>query len=285
MDRPRVSRNEVAFIVGVPLAWAILLLFHPKGEADQIYLNLQDQVTAALVVHIGMMLFIPLMAAAVYLLLRGVEGTAARVSRIALVPFVVFFSAWETLQGTANGILASELNGRPQEERASGAELIQDFAESPLVRDLGVFASLGSLSILIAMIAAGIALRRHAGAPLAVPILLGIFGLMIGGHPPPFGPIALACFIAAVLIYWRSQQAALAPARAGQPVPHKEPLPLPPRCCVGQSGRTMPLESGSALVKHTPEQLSTPAWRTIDRRVSCTRSGAGHGGTIRSWGR
>ena len=173
--------------------------------------------TAALVVHIGMMLFIPLMAAAVYLLLRGVEGTAARVSRIALVPFVVFFSAWETLQGTANGILASELNGRPQEERASGAELIQDFAESPLVRDLGVFASLGSLSILIAMIAAGIALRRHAGAPLAVPILLGIFGLMIGGHPPPFGPIALACFIAAVFIYWRSQQAALAPARAGQP--------------------------------------------------------------------
>ena len=80
--------------------------------------------TAALVVHIGMMLFIPPMAAAVYLLLRGVEGSAALVSRIALVPFVVFFSAWETLQGTANGILASELNGRPEGERASGAELI-----------------------------------------------------------------------------------------------------------------------------------------------------------------
>jgi hypothetical protein len=99
MDRPRVSRSEAAFIIGVPLAWAILLLFHPKGEADEIYLNLQDQVTAALVVHIGMMLFIPLMAAAIYLLLRGIEGTAARVSRTALVPFVVFFSAWETLQG------------------------------------------------------------------------------------------------------------------------------------------------------------------------------------------
>ena len=38
---------------------------------------LQDNVTAWLVVHIGMMLFIPLMAAVVYLLLRGVEGTAA----------------------------------------------------------------------------------------------------------------------------------------------------------------------------------------------------------------
>jgi hypothetical protein len=217
MDLPRVSRSEAAFMIGVPIAWAVLLLFHPKGEADEIYRNLEDQVTSALVVHIGMMLFIPLMAVVIYLLLRGVEGTAARVSRIALVPFVVFFSAWETLQGTANGILAHELNGRPEDERASGENLIQDFAENPLARDLGVFATIGSLAILIAMIAAGIALRRHAGAPLSVPILLGIFGLLIGGHPPPFGPIALVCFAVAVFLFWRSQPTALAPARAGQP--------------------------------------------------------------------
>ena len=57
------SRSEAAFIIGVPLAWAVLLFFHPMGEADQIYLNLEDQVTAAPVVHIGMMLFIPLLAA------------------------------------------------------------------------------------------------------------------------------------------------------------------------------------------------------------------------------
>jgi hypothetical protein len=219
MDRPHVSRSEGAFMIGVPLAWAVLLLFHPKGEGDQIYLDLQDQVTAALVVHIGMMLFIPMIAVAIYLLLRGVEGTAARVSRIALVPFVVFFSAWETLQGTVNGILAQELNGRPNDERASGATLIQDFAENPLARDLGVFASIGSLAILIATVAAGIALRRHAGAPLSVPILLGLFGLLIGGHPPPLGPIALVCFALAVVLFWRSQPAASGPAPARQPSP------------------------------------------------------------------
>jgi hypothetical protein len=217
MDLPRVSRTQAAFIIGVPLAWAVLLLFHPKGEADQIYLNLQDQVTAALVVHVGMMLFIPLMAVAIYLLVRGVEGTAARVSRIALVPFVVFFSAWETLQGTANGILADKLNGRPEEERGSGATLIQDFAESPMVRDLGVFAIIGSLAILIAMLAAGIALRRYAGAPSSVPVLMGLSGILIGGHPPPFGPIALVCFVLAVLLFWRGRPAVSAPARPGQP--------------------------------------------------------------------
>jgi hypothetical protein len=213
MDRPRVSRSETAFVIGVPLAWAVLLLFHPSGDPDEIYLSIRDQVTAWLAVHIGMMLFIPLMAGGIYLLLRGVEGTAARVSRIALVPFVVFFSAWETLQGTANGILVNELNRLPEQERAAGAALIQDFAESPLVRDLGVFATIGSLSILIAMIAAGIALRRHAGAPLAVPILLGLFGVLIGAHTPPFGPAALVCFAAAAVLFWRSQRATMASAR------------------------------------------------------------------------
>jgi hypothetical protein len=208
MDRPHFTRSEAAFMIGVPLAWAVLLLFHPKGDGTQIYLDLQDQATAALVVHVGMMLFIPMIAAAIYLLLRGVEGRAAQISRIALLPFVVFFSAWETLQGTANGILAQELNGRPSNEHASGSTLIQQFAESPLARDLGVFAALGSAAILVAAVAAGIGLRRHAGAPLSVAVLLGLFGLLIGGHPPPFGPIALVCFAAAVVVFWRTSPVA-----------------------------------------------------------------------------
>jgi amino acid transporter len=83
-----------------------------------------------------------------------------------------------------------------------------------LVRDLGVFASIGSLAILISMIAAGVALRRHA---VVRPDLARRFRTHDRRPYPPFGPIALACFIAAVLVFWRSQQAALAPARPGQP--------------------------------------------------------------------
>ena len=207
------------FLVGVPLAWAVLLLFHPGGDADTIYLSIQDEVTRWLVVHIGMMLFIPLMAVVVYLLLRGVEGTAARVSRIALVPYVIFYSAWETLQGTANGILADKVNGLPETERATGADLVQDFAESPLVRDLGVFAIIGSLGLITALIAAGVALRRNAGAPLSVAVLLGLSGFLITAHPPPYGPVGLVLFIAAVLLFVRSQSAARAPAPLGQPGP------------------------------------------------------------------
>ena len=216
--QPRAfSTPEVAFLVGVPLLWAILLLFHPGGEGKEIYLDAQDKVTPFLVVHIGMMFFIPLMAVVVYLLLRGVEGTAARVSRLALVPFVVFYSAWETLQGIANGVLIHEVNGLPEAERARGAELIQNFAESPLVRDAGVFVSIGSVGFIVAAFAAGVALRRRAGAPLSVAVLLGLSGFLITAHPPPFGPTGLALFLAAVLLLMRSQSVTGAPVPPGPP--------------------------------------------------------------------
>lgn len=212
------SSRELAFLIGVPLLWGILLLFHPTGEGETVsYLDLQDKVTPFLVVHIGMMLFIPLMAVVVYLLLRGVEGTAARVSRIALVPFVVFYSAWEALQGIGVGILVNEVNALPQAERATGADLVQDFAEHALIANLGVFGNIGSLGLITALIAAGIALYRHAGAPVSVPVLLGLAGFLITAHPPPYGPIGLTLFVVAVLLFRRSQSGARATARLAQP--------------------------------------------------------------------
>jgi hypothetical protein len=213
------SSGELAFLIGVPLLWGILLLFHPGGEGDTIYLDAQDNVTRFLVVHIGMMLFIPLMAVAVLLLLRGVEGTAAWVSRVALVPFVVFYGAWEILQGIGVGILVNELNGLPQAQPALREDLVQDFAEHALIGPFGVFGSIGSMGLIVATIAAGVALYRHAGAPISVPVLLGISGFLITVHPPPYGPTGLALFIVAVLIYVRSQSRdrATAPLRRPRP--------------------------------------------------------------------
>jgi hypothetical protein len=219
VQRRPLSRREVIFLVGVPLAWVVLLLFHPSGEGEELYRDLQDQVTRMLVVHIGMLLFIPLMAVVVYVLLRGVEGTAARVSRIALAPYVVFYGAWEALYGIGLGVLADVVNGLPEAERATGATVIQEYGENVLLRGFGVLVSIGSVAFIIAAIAAGVALRRHAGAPLAVPVLLGLSGFLITAHPPPFGPTGLALFIAAVLLFARSQSRTQAPAMVGQPGP------------------------------------------------------------------
>ena len=107
----------------------------------------------------------------------------------------------------------------PQADLALREELVQDFAEDPLMGPFGVFGSIGSLGLIVAMIAAGVALYRHAGAPVYVAVLLAISGILITAHPPPYGPIGLVLFIAAVLLYVRSQATGPAPARVTQPGP------------------------------------------------------------------
>lgn len=217
-QRRSFTPTEIAFLVGIPLAWAVLLLFHPTGGGEAVtYADVQDQVTAWLVVHIGMMLFIPLMAVAVYLLLRGIEGTAARISRIALVPFVVVYGAYEVLLGIGAGILVQDVNGLAGSEKAAGAALVNEFTDNVLIRGFSVLSSIGALAFITAMIAAGVALRREAAAPLAVPVLLGLSGFLITAHPPPFGPTGLVLFVAAVLLVVRSQAPARAPAPRTQP--------------------------------------------------------------------
>lgn len=72
------------------------------------------------VVHVGTLIFIPLMAVAVFLLLRGLESTAAQVSRVAAVIFVVFYGAWEVLQGIGVGILTQRSTTCPKPTLGQG---------------------------------------------------------------------------------------------------------------------------------------------------------------------
>jgi hypothetical protein len=208
----RLSRLEVAFVVGVPIAWAILLLFHPGGSGTQIYADLNGDGTRMIAVHVGMMVFIPLLALAIWLLSRGLETPAARIGRAALPVFVVFYVAWEALQGIANGILTDQVGALPGGDQELGASLIQDFAESPLVRDLGILGLIGTAALLVAMIATGVALR-DAGAPRWTPWALGLAGFLISAHPPPMGPTGLALFAATVIVLMRSESGQAATAK------------------------------------------------------------------------
>ena len=203
------SAAEVAFLIGVPLAWAVLLLFHPTGDGEDLYPVVGDEVTAWVIVHVGTLLFVPMIAAAVFLLLRGVEGRTAQVSRIALVPFVLCYVTFEVLVGIGVGLLSDEVNALPAGEQAAGAKVIEEFADGGLI---AVFETVGSISLVVVLIAAGIALWRRAGAPLAVPILLALAAVPMAFHVPPFGQVGLALFIAAVLLVVRARRAPSAAA-------------------------------------------------------------------------
>ena len=213
----RFTRPTLAFLLGVPIAWAVLLWFHPDVDPDDVYGSLQDDVTTYVVVHVGTLAFIGLMGAALYLLVRDLPGTAARISRLAILPFVVFYAAWEAVIGLAIGALVQHTNDAPARQRPAVADAIQSLGENVIVGDSGVVLAVGALSWIVAVIAAAVA-YRNLGAPTLAWVLLGL-SMLVVSHPPPIGPIGLACFAGAVALLARSERVS-AVAKA-------PPLPTP----------------------------------------------------------
>jgi hypothetical protein len=190
----------IAFLIAVPLAWAVLLLFHGAPDADDIYGSLRGEATEWMVVHLGTLVFVGLVGVVLYLLVRDLPGTAARISRLAVGPFVLFYGAGEALLGIGTGVLVEHANGVPAGERPAAADAIQALWSDFISDDL--LLTLGSVAWVVAVISAAVAYRR-IGSPLSVSILLGLSAIVIL-HTPPFGPIGLVFFAVAVVLIARS---------------------------------------------------------------------------------
>lgn len=205
------------FLVATPLAFAALLLFHPPGGED-VYEGVKDDVGAWLFVHTGFLMLTPLLGIAVYLLLNGLESRAATVSRVALIFFLVFYTAYEVTVGIGTGILVDYANGRPASEQAVLADAIQDLNRNAITADPSSIALiLGTLGWVVAMVAAAVAFRRD-GAGWLPTVLVGLASAFVI-HPPPVGPIALVCFAAAAALIERerARESAMSVPAAGTP--------------------------------------------------------------------
>jgi hypothetical protein len=219
MDSPaRFSRPLLAFAIGVPLAWAVLLWFHPDVDPNHVYADLRDNVVAYQVVHAGTLVFIGLLGLALYLLVRDLPGRAARISRLAIGPFVLFYAAYESVIGLAIGALVQHGNDAPVRQRPAVADAIQSLGDNVIVGDPGIVAMVGSLAWIVAVLAAAVA-YRNVGAPLLATILLAL-SFMVVSHPPPIGPIGLLCFAGAVALLARAQHVS---SRLQAPAPAPTP--------------------------------------------------------------
>ncbi len=188
------------FLVATPLVLAVVLWFHPPGGDHGVYHGIRHDVGAWLFVHTAFLLFMPLMAFAAFLLLGGLQSRAATVSRVSLIVFLVFYTAYEVTIGLGTGILVDYANDLPAAEQAVVADAIQHYNEDNILGDpISVALVAGLLGWMVAMVAAAVALRR-AGAGWVLTVLVGLSALF-AIHPPPIGPAALVCFaLAAVLI-------------------------------------------------------------------------------------
>jgi hypothetical protein len=214
----RFTRPLLAFAIGVPLAWAVLLWFHPDVDPNHVYADLRDDVVAYQVVHVGTLVFIGLIGLALYMLVRELPGRAATISRLAIGPFVLFYAAWESVIGLAIGVLVQHGNDAPVRQRPAVADAIQSLGDNVIVGDPGVVGSVGALAWIVAVLSAAVAYRR-LGAPLLATVLLGL-SFMVVSHPPPIGPIGLLCFASAVALLARAQHASLrVEAAAPAPMP------------------------------------------------------------------
>ena len=190
------------FLVATPLALAVVLWFHPPG-GENVYEGVRDDVGAWLFVHTAFLLFTPLIAIAAYLMLGDLKSRAATVSRVALIFFLVFYTAWEVTIGVGTGILVDYANGLPAAEQVVVADAIQDYNRNAIIADPSVSFVLGALGWVVALVAAAVAFNR-AGAGWPVTLLVG-FAALFAVHPPPIGPIGLVCLAAAAVLIERAR--------------------------------------------------------------------------------
>jgi lysylphosphatidylglycerol synthetase-like protein (DUF2156 family) len=191
-----------SLLIGPPLALAVALWWHPPGGED-VYASVRDDVDAWLFVHTAFLLATPLLGIAAFVLLRGLEGRAALVSRVALVFFLVFYTAYESNVGIGTAVLVDYANGLPAAEQAVVAGAIQDYNRNALITDPSLSMVVGALGWVTAMVAAAVAFRR-AGARWPLTLLIG-FAALFAIHPPPIGPVGLVCFAAAAVLVERSR--------------------------------------------------------------------------------
>jgi hypothetical protein len=189
-------------LIGGPLTLAVVLWWHPAG-GENVYEGVRNDVDAWLTVHTVFLLVTPLLGIAAFVLLHGISSRAATVSRIALVFFLVFYTAYESNVGIGTGILVDYANGLPAAEQAVVADAIQDYNRNLILTDPSLSLLAGGFGWIVAMIAAAVAFRQ-VGASWGLTLLIG-FAAVFAVHPPPVGPLGLVCFATAFVLVERAR--------------------------------------------------------------------------------
>ena len=193
-------------MLGVPLLIGAMEVLHPNAiglspeEWVQLIASLGDRF---LVLHILLLPLWPVLGLIILWLLPQ-QGTASRVSRIALAAYVVLYPAFDSLVGIGTGVL---LDYRATLNEAGQAVLdpaIQRIFFDPTgVPEL--LAIVGSVAWIVAAFAAAISLWRPAGWRVAVPLVAS--GILMGwGHVWPMGPAANVALAVAAWQFLVNQQ-------------------------------------------------------------------------------
>ncbi len=209
------TRLRKLIVGGTPVLTGLLLLFHPLPEqAGMQYLELPQGLAlyelmapiagSFLAVHAIFPLALALLGLSVTLLLHGVSGMAANVSRAGAFVFSVTYILYETIIGTVTALLIRGGAGLPANEQAVIGDAVYRNFTDPIFGDLpSVVSVIAWLSWIMAVSLAAVALRR-SGKPLGACILLGLSCIFIS-HASMLGPLGMLFFFCAAVGLERSR--------------------------------------------------------------------------------
>ena len=177
-------------LLGVPLLYLMLGLLHPTSNPE-----VGDETDFFIGLHVAQLFLIAGLAYTLWLLVQGLAGRAATVARALILPFVVGYTALDSVLGLAWGIAAEKANGLSPADRPAAGRLIDALLE-PEPRGYILYFGAGLLWLAVALTVVT-ALRTRAPRPALVLMAIGaiVFAL---GHARPMGPIGMTLFLAGI---------------------------------------------------------------------------------------
>lgn len=95
-------------------------------------------------VHLVQLVVFSLLALVVWCLIDGLQGPAATVSRVALLVFVVFYTAFDSVAGIAVGVLVQKGHELPANDQDGASSLIEAYQDSWITGEINVLAVVGT---------------------------------------------------------------------------------------------------------------------------------------------
>lgn len=198
-----------AVLFGVPLLYVVLGLLHPTANPE-----LGDETDLFVYLHLAQLVLIGGLGYLLWLLVEGIDNGAATLARALVLPFVIAYTALDSILGIAWGLVTEKANELPADEQPGANALIDELISGdPDPRGLALYWGAGLLWLAVAL--AVVAAMRDI-APLGALVLMTLGALVFtAGHAAPMGPVGMGLFLAGVV--WSELRPRQATPRRGEP--------------------------------------------------------------------
>jgi hypothetical protein len=203
-DAEREKWLRRGFIFLAVAGYIVLGAVHPAE------INVGDETTLYLGLHLVQPVLILLLAWGIWLLVKGLPGRAAQIARVAIVPYAIAYSMLDAIAGVALGQVVREAN----DLSAADAAVVQRIMDGG-TDYIGIVIWVASgLTWFVMALAAAIAVKQIGGLGPSVLMTIGA-AIFAVGHPFPPGPIGIALF--GLGVAWLELRRGRAPIPEAQP--------------------------------------------------------------------